>query len=83
MDSSGATLHPENARLDISKQEISYPDAPCMDYLPTHYIDEKMNTFNFRGNAGKYYLHGASGIEFHHENQVLQTYNATWLLCRG
>ena len=43
----------------------------------------KMNTFNARGNVGKYYLHGASGIEFHHENQVLQTYNASWLLCQG
>ena len=36
-----------------------FPDAPCMDYLPT--LGEKWP--HSRGNVGKYSLHGASGFE--------------------
>ena len=36
----------------------TYPDAPCMDYLPT--LGEKWP--QSKGNVGKYSLHGASGI---------------------
>ena len=36
----------------------TYPDAPCMDYLPT--LGEKWS--HSRGNVGEYSLHGAFGI---------------------
>ena len=44
-----------------------YPDAPCMDYLPT--LGEKWP--HLKGNVGKYSLHGASGISIYiyHKNQ--------------
>ena len=35
-----------------------YPDAPCMDYIPTS--GEKW--LHSRGNVGKYSLHGAFGL---------------------
>ena len=35
-----------------------YPDAPCMDYLPT--LGEQWP--HSRGNVGKYSLHGAFGV---------------------
>ena len=45
----GAVYHPKI---------VPFPNAPCMDYLPT--LGEKWP--HSRGNVGKYSLHGASGI---------------------
>ena len=42
----------------MGRRPNSYPDAPCMDYLPT--LGEKWP--HSRGNVGKYSLHGAYGI---------------------
>ena len=40
------------------KKRGSFPDAPCMNYLPT--LGEKW--LHSRGNVGKYSLHGAFGF---------------------
>jgi len=43
------------------QQKHWFPDAPCMDYLPT--LAEEWP--HPRGNVGKYFLHGASGVLLH------------------
>ena len=43
------------ANLKVAK--LIYPDAPCMEYLPTF-------TPKIAKNVGKYSIHGASGICF-------------------
>ena len=44
------------------KFHISYPDAPCREYLPT--LGEKWP--HSRANVGKYSIHGAFGINTNH-----------------
>ena len=40
--------------------KYQYPDAPCMEYLPTFTLKVSKND----PNVGKYSTHGASGIGF-------------------
>ncbi len=55
-----------------------FPDAPCMDYLPT--LGEHL--LHSRGNVGKYYLHGASGIFSTSIRQISRVGNTNISVCR-
>ena len=49
----------DSSRTGVGSEGINgYPDAPCMEYLPT--FGEKW--LHSRGNVGKYSLHGAFGL---------------------
>ncbi len=53
-------IHSDLGKVGKGDLQISNPDAPCMDYLPT--LGEKW--LHSRGNVGKYSLHGASGKSY-------------------